>query len=39
MYAPGRLSIATADEATRLSTTGPATGPGIGDTIQALKRD
>jgi hypothetical protein len=40
MYSPGRLPIATAGQATRLATTtGVATGPGIGDTIQALKRD
>jgi len=39
MYSPGRLSIATAASATRASTTGAATGPGIGDTIQALRRD
>ena len=40
MYSPGRLSIATPAHATRLATSsGVASGPGIGDTIQALKRD
>jgi hypothetical protein len=40
MYSPGRLSIATPVQATRPATSsGAATGPGIGDTIQALKRD
>ena len=40
MYSPGRLTIATAAEATRLSTTaGVATGPGIGATIQAIRQD
>jgi hypothetical protein len=39
-YSPGQLSIAAAAQATRLATSsGAATGPGIGDTIQALKRD
>ena len=40
MYSPGRLTIATAAEATRLSTTaGVATGPGFGATIQAIRQD
>jgi len=40
MYSPGQLSIAAPAQATRLATSsGAATGPGIGDTIQALKRD
>jgi hypothetical protein len=40
MYSPGRLSIATPAHATRLATSsGVASGPGTGDTIQALKRD
>jgi BNR repeat-like domain len=40
MYSPGRLPIATAAQATRASTTaGSGTGPGIGDTIDALKGD
>jgi hypothetical protein len=40
MYSPGPLSIATTVQATRPSTTtGAATGPGIGNTIQALRQD
>jgi hypothetical protein len=40
MYSPGRLSIATPAQANRPATSsGAATGPGLGDTIQALKRD
>jgi len=40
MYLPGRMSIATGAQATRLaSSAGVVNGPGIGDTIQALKRD
>jgi hypothetical protein len=40
MYSPGRLAIATAAQATLPSITSPvATGPGIGNTIQALRQD
>jgi hypothetical protein len=40
MDSPGRLAIATATEATRLSTTAGATdGPGVGDTIRAIRQD
>jgi hypothetical protein len=40
MYSPGRLAIATPAQATRVSISGAnATGPGIGDTIDALKGD
>jgi BNR repeat-like domain len=42
MYSPGRLSIATAAQTTRASTTkgaGPITGNGIGETIHALRND
>jgi hypothetical protein len=40
MYSPGRLSVATAAQATLPATTsGAATGPGIGPTIQALRQD
>jgi len=40
MDSPGQLPIATATQATRLSTTaGAADGPGIGDTIRAIRQD
>jgi hypothetical protein len=40
MYSPGRLSVATAAQATLVSTTtgaGPITGVGIGEAIQAIR--
>jgi hypothetical protein len=39
MYSPGRLAIATPAQATQPPITGNANGPGIGNTIQALRQD